>query len=38
MSLRGVRAAGTLTRTSALTGTLRSNPATRAEFLAALGA
>jgi GTP cyclohydrolase IA len=38
MSLRGVRAAGTLTRTSALTGTLRTDPATRAEFLAALGA
>jgi len=36
MSLRGVRAAGAVTRTSALTGTLRSNPATRAEFLAAL--
>jgi GTP cyclohydrolase I len=36
MSLRGVRAAGAVTRTSALTGTLRSNPATRNEFLAAL--
>ena len=38
MSLRGVRAAGAVTRTSALTGTLRSNPATRAEFLAAIPA
>ena len=36
MSLRGVRAAGAVTRTSALTGTLRSNPATRHEFLSAL--
>jgi GTP cyclohydrolase IA len=36
MSLRGVRAAGAVTRTSALTGALRSNPATRAEFLAAI--
>ncbi|HEV7654660.1 MAG TPA: GTP cyclohydrolase I FolE [Mycobacteriales bacterium] len=36
MSLRGVRAAGAVTRTSALTGTIRSNPATRSEFLAAL--
>jgi GTP cyclohydrolase I len=36
MSLRGVRAAGAVTRTSALTGMLRSNPATRHEFLAAL--
>jgi GTP cyclohydrolase I len=38
MTLRGVRAAGTLTRTSALSGSLRENPATRAEFLAALSA
>jgi GTP cyclohydrolase I len=37
MSLRGVRAAGTVTRTSALTGAMRA-PATRAEFLAALTA
>jgi GTP cyclohydrolase I len=36
MSLRGVRAAGAVTRTSALTGALRTNPATRAEFLAAI--
>jgi GTP cyclohydrolase I len=36
MSLRGVRAAGAVTRTSALTGMLRTNPATRSEFLAAL--
>ena len=36
MSLRGVRAAGTVTRTSALTGALRTSPATRAEFLAAI--
>jgi GTP cyclohydrolase I len=36
LSLRGVRAAGAVTRTSALTGMLRSNPATRHEFLAAL--
>ena len=36
MSLRGVRAAGAVTRTSALTGALRSNPATRHEFLTAL--
>jgi len=35
MTLRGVRASGAVTRTSALTGILRSNPATRAEFLAA---
>jgi len=34
MTLRGVRASGAVTRTSALTGILRSNPATRAEFLA----
>lgn len=36
MSLRGVRAVGATTRTSALTGALRGDPATRAEFLAAL--
>ncbi len=36
MSLRGVRAVGATTRTSALTGALRTAPATRAEFLAAL--
>jgi GTP cyclohydrolase I len=36
MSLRGVRAAGTVTRTSALTGTIRTDSATRAEFLAAV--
>ena len=35
MTLRGVRAPGSVTRTSALTGILRSDPATRAEFLAA---
>jgi GTP cyclohydrolase I len=34
MSLRGVRAPGATTRTSALTGLLRTNPATRSEFLA----
>lgn len=34
MSLRGVRAAGTRTATSALLGTLRTNPSSRAEFLA----
>ena len=37
MTLRGVRAGGALTRTSALTGTLRENDATRAEFFAVLG-
>jgi GTP cyclohydrolase I len=36
MSLRGVRAAGASTRTSALTGALRTNPGTRTEFLAAI--
>lgn len=35
MTLRGVRAGGTVTRTTALSGALRENPATRAEFLAA---
>jgi len=34
MSLRGVRAAGTTTLTSALHGLVRDQPATRAEFLA----
>jgi GTP cyclohydrolase I len=34
MSLRGVAAAGVRTTTSALVGTLRSDPRTRAEFLA----
>ncbi len=33
MSLRGVRAAGTRTVTSALLGTLRTDPSSRAEFL-----
>lgn len=33
MSLRGVRASGTRTITSALLGTLRENPSSRAEFL-----
>jgi GTP cyclohydrolase I len=37
MTLRGVRAAGAVTRTSAVTGLLRENAASRAEFLAALG-
>jgi GTP cyclohydrolase IA len=37
MTLRGVSAKGTLTRTSALLGTLRDDPASRAEFFAALG-
>jgi GTP cyclohydrolase I len=34
MSLRGVRAAGTSTVTSALLGELRDDPRSRAEFLA----
>jgi GTP cyclohydrolase IA len=34
MSLRGVRATGTRTVTSAMLGTLRTDPASRAEFLA----
>lgn len=34
MSLRGVRAAGSLTTTSALKGRVRDDPATRSEFLA----
>ncbi|MEU4216932.1 GTP cyclohydrolase I FolE [Actinoplanes sp. NPDC026623] len=37
MSLRGVRAAGTRTVTSALLGLLREHPATRAEFFALAG-
>jgi GTP cyclohydrolase I len=36
MSLRGVRAGGATTTTSALSGLLRDNPATRAEFLSAV--
>lgn len=36
MTLRGVRATGTQTRTSALSGVLRSVPSSRAEFLAAV--
>lgn len=36
MSLRGVRAAGATTRTVALTGAVRNDPATRAEFLAVI--
>jgi GTP cyclohydrolase I len=38
MTLRGVAAKGTLTRTSAVLGVLRDNPASRAEFFAALSA
>ena len=38
MTLRGVRAAGSLTRTSALAGAIRDDPSTRAEFLASLAA
>ena len=37
MSLRGVRAAGSRTVTSALHGTLRNNPSSRAEFFALTG-
>ncbi len=37
MSLRGARAAGATTRTTALTGAVRNDPATRAEFFAAVG-
>jgi len=37
MTLRGAKAVGTTTRTSAVTGTFRRNPATRAEFFAAIG-
>lgn len=36
MSLRGARAVGATTRTVALTGAIRDDPATRAEFLAAI--
>lgn len=36
MSLRGVRSGGTTTRTSAVSGVLRDDPAARAEFFAAL--
>ncbi|KQY25400.1 GTP cyclohydrolase [Cellulomonas sp. Root485] len=36
MSMRGVRAGGAVTTTSALSGVLRDSPATRAEFLAAV--
>jgi GTP cyclohydrolase IA len=38
MTLRGARSQGTTTVTSALTGTLRADPAARAEFLALAGA
>jgi GTP cyclohydrolase I len=37
MTLRGVQAVGTRTLTSTLLGTLRENPASRAEFLALTG-
>jgi GTP cyclohydrolase I len=36
MTLRGVRAGGAVTRTSALAGVLRNDPAARAEFFAVL--
>lgn len=36
MSLRGPRVAGAVTRTAAVTGAMRSDPATRAEFFAAI--
>lgn len=36
MTLRGSRAAGASTRTAAVTGAMRTNPATRAEFFAAI--
>ena len=36
MSMRGVRAVGAVTTTSALSGALRDSPATRAEFLTAV--
>ena len=36
MTLRGVRAGGAVTRTSALTGVLREDPSARAEFFAVL--
>jgi GTP cyclohydrolase I len=38
MTLRGVAAKGALTRTSAVLGLIRDEPASRAEFFAALGA
>jgi GTP cyclohydrolase IA len=38
MTLRGVRATGTMTTTSSLVGTLRDDPRSRAEFLAPAGA
>jgi GTP cyclohydrolase I len=37
MTLRGVRALGAKTVTSALLGTLRTDPASRAEFFALAG-
>jgi GTP cyclohydrolase I len=37
MSLRGVRAPGSKTMTSALSGVLRDDPRSRAEFLALAG-
>jgi GTP cyclohydrolase I len=37
MSLRGAKVEGARTRTTALTGALRSDPATRSEFFAAIG-
>ena len=37
MSLRGAKVDGARTRTTALTGTIRTDPATRAEFFAAIG-
>jgi GTP cyclohydrolase IA len=37
MSLRGVRAGGTSTVTSALHGRLREDPSSRAEFFALVG-
>ena len=36
MSLRGAKVAGATTRTAALTGAMRNDPATRAEFFAAI--
>jgi GTP cyclohydrolase I len=36
MSLRGAKVAGTTTRTTSLTGAMRTDPATRAEFFAAI--
>ncbi|MGH9054384.1 MAG: GTP cyclohydrolase I FolE [Acidimicrobiales bacterium] len=37
MSVRGVRAAGSVTRTSALTGRVREDPSTRNEFFSLIG-